>query len=187
MVSHPGFAARSDDGGNTWTRVTTPSVTPSLVGFSVGTDRHEGRLLVGFGYGPGVPKDRVYLSADEGRTWRAALCPGDYHGTCPAFKVDNVFGAGASYAFLPSGIYRFQGGGPATTRIAASDHLPVPIGSLIDVQAGMKAGDPIYLLAHGSRGVLHNLLYRGTDAGRSWRLLLGGRFPIAAPCTSCPP
>src|SRR5271157_3182694 len=63
----PAFAARSDDAGLTWSFVMTPTARPPLRAYAVGTDPHEGMLLVGVGYGPKVPADRRYLSADEGR------------------------------------------------------------------------------------------------------------------------
>ena len=94
VVPRPGFAARSDDDGITWTRVVTPTASPALKGLSVGTDPHEGRLLVGHGYGPAMPKDRIYLSADEGRTWRAATC------RC-AWPMSSTCGAAAGRA-IPS-------------------------------------------------------------------------------------
>jgi hypothetical protein len=182
----PGYAARSDDAGLTWTMVITPTASPPLQAFTVSTDPHEGSQLVGTGYGPKVPADRRYLSADQGRTWKVARCPGDRKGHCPAFTLANVFGAGASYAFQPDGVYRFQGGGPATIRLTLSDHLPLPIPNLIDVEGGTKAGDPIYLLGARSYGDLHNPLYRSADGGKTWRPLLTGAFPVTAPPTCTP-
>ena len=163
---------RSEDAGLTWTRVATPTEILPLHSFSVATDRHEPGLIIATTSDAAVPTDRRYLSADRGRTWRAATCPGDLRGVCPAFTVDNVFGAGASYAFFPSGIYRFQAAGPALDRLAISDQLPAPIGQLIDVQAGSRAGDPVYLLARGQQGHVQGLLYRNTDGGHSWQGLL---------------
>ena len=128
-----------------------------------------------------MPADRRYLSLDEGRTWRAAACPGDLHGLCPTFTVENVFGAGASYGFVHDGVYRFHGGGPAGARLALSARLPFSTAALIDVGAGMHAGDPIYLLGHGTSGGMHNLLYRSMDGGRHWQRLLMSAFPLPAP------
>jgi len=48
---------------------------------------------------------------------------------CPAFTVDNAFGAGASYTFVHDGIYRFRGAGPAEDRPVIGAHLPVRVGS----------------------------------------------------------
>ena len=124
--------------------------------------------LVGRTDDPDVPADRRYLSSDAGRTWRPTTCPGDLQGSCPAFIVDNVFGAGASYAFTAHGIYRFHDGGPAETRLALSDRLPVPISSIMDVGAGRHVGDPVYLLAHGVSSGVQGVLYRSTDAGQSF-------------------
>jgi hypothetical protein len=128
-----------------------------------------------------VPLDRRYLSADAGRTWRPARCPGDLNGSCPAFTVDSVFGAGASYGFVHDGIYSFQDGGSAGGRLRISDRLPFRTSDLLDVGAGNLAGDPIYALARGTQGVDHGLLYRSIDGGRTWYRLLSGAFPIGLP------
>ncbi len=188
------FVARSDDAGMSWSTVMTPTAAPPLRIFYVGTDRHEGALLVGYPGGPKVPADRLYLSADEGRTWRAATCPGDVAGTCPGasldgvfgqrgatFTVDNVFGIGASYAFVRNGIYRFHGGGPAVARLGLSAALPFATGALIDLGAGRRAGDPVYALVRSPSGLPPNLLYSSTDGGHRWQRLLSGAFPLTAP------
>ena len=161
----------------------TPTASPPLHTFVVSTDTHEGSLLVGQAQDRGVPADRRYLSADEGRTWRVATCPGDLHGVCPAFTVDNVFGAGASYAFIDNGIYRFHGGGPALARLALSDRLPFTTTTLLAVGAGQQAGAPVYALVNAARGPLHGLLYRSTDGGHTWHRLLAGAFPLS--CDAC--
>lgn len=132
------------DSGGTAAPVAPPA---GVADFEVSTDTHEPRLLVA--RSSGQPADRIYLSADHGSTWRAATCPGDLRGTCPAFVMDNVFGAGQSYAFGRDGIHPFRGGGPAGTRLAISDRLPVPIAQVIDVGAGIRQGDPVYLLTKG--------------------------------------
>lgn len=177
-LTGPNNVARSEDAGLHWSVVVSPTVAPPLHTFKVGLDPHERGLLVGYPGGAGVPRDRIYLSANEGRTWRAATCPGVLHGACPAFTVDNVFGAGASYAFVGNGVYRFQGGGPAEVRLALSAHLPFRTADLIDVSAGARAGDPIYVLTAGRRGNLHGRMWRSTDGGQNWRELLRGPFPI---------
>lgn len=169
---------RSDDAGAHWTAVISPTASPPLQSFKVGVDPHEGRLLVGYPGGPGVPGDRIYLSKDEGNTWHAATCPGDLHGQCPSFTVDNVFGAGASYAFVGDGVYRFHGGGRAEKRLPLSATLPFRVADLLDVSAGTRFGDPIYVLANGTRGALRARLWRGTDGGRHWQELLRGAFPV---------
>lgn len=170
----PAFVTRSDDAGLHWSLVMTPTVTPPLRTFSVSIDIHEGTALVGRGEDRTVPADRRYLSTDEGRAWRPTTCPGDLAAICPIFVVDNVFGAGASYAFTARGIYRFHGGGSAETRLAISDRLPVPLGRIVDVTAGRRFGDPIYLLA---RGGSDEALYRSDDAGRAWQRLPMGILP----------
>jgi hypothetical protein len=88
--------------------------------------------------------------------------------------VDNVFGAGAAYAFINNGIYCFHGSGPAEARLRRSAPLPVRVGDLLEVQAGTRPGDPIYLLGKGTRGTMTGLLYRSTDGGKSWHRLLDG-------------
>jgi hypothetical protein len=176
----PAFVARSEDAGLHWSQVMTPTATPPLHSFRVSTDAHAGTALVGRTDDPNVPADRRYLSDDAGRTWRPTTCPGDLQGRCPSFIVDNVFGAGASYAFTAQGIYRFHGGGPAETRLPLSDRLPVPISSLMDVEAGRHVGDPVYLLARGVRNGVQGVLYRSTDAGQSWQRLALGVLPIMA-------
>lgn len=175
-------AIRSTDGGRTWARMNPPRARLPLRSFGVSTDAHVGTQLVGRTQDRSVPADRRYLSRDEGRTWRVTTCPGDVRGQCPTYTVDNVFGAGAAYGFVPAspdgrvrgGIYRFHGAGPAVARLALSDHLPVRLTDLIDVQAGTRAGDPIYLLSSEVRGTLHGALYRSADRGTTWQRLLGG-------------
>ncbi len=152
--------ARSVDGGMTWTQVITPAETLPLQTFEVALNPRRRGGLVGSTADTTVPADRRYLSGDGGRTWRVVTCPGDAGGQCPTLTVDNVFGAGAAYGFVPpssdgrvqGGIYRFHGDGSAEARLALSDHLPVRVADLLDVQAGTRAGDPIYLLAQGTQG-----------------------------------
>jgi hypothetical protein len=183
----PFFAARSDDAGLHWTTVTTPTATPPLQSFAVTTDPHEGGMLVGYTpHNTGVPVDRRYLSTDQGRTWTVATCPGDAAGLCPAATVDNVFGDGASYAFVRDHIYRFTGSGPAGAALAISSKLPVHTADLIAAGAGSRAGDPVYLLARGTRDNVQGLLYRSTDAGRSWQRLDAGLLPNLAPPSMAP-
>jgi hypothetical protein len=182
----PAFVMRSEDAGLHWSRVMTPTASPPLHSFRVSTDAHAGTALVGRTDDPEVPADRRYLSDDAGRTWRPTTCPGDLQGSCPTFIVDNVFGAGASYAFTAQGIYRFHDGGPAETRLALSDWLPVPVSSLMDVEAGRHVGDPVYLLAHGISSGVQGVLYRSTDAGQSWQRLAVGVLPSMAAASHAP-
>ncbi len=174
-------AARSDDAGVTWSLVISPTVSPPLTTLRLGLDPHEHNLLVGYPGGRGVPRDRIYLSADQGRHWHAATCPGDLRGVCPTFTVDNVFGAGASYALVGDGIYRFHGGDAAEACLPLSSRLPFKIADLLDVSGGERAGDPLYVLAMGQRGKMHARLWRSTDGGKSWQELLRGRFPLSPP------
>lgn len=158
---------------------------PGLTAFWVTTDSHEPGMIVGITSQTGIPADRRYLSSDQGRSWHSTTCPGDRKGACPAFTVDNVFGAGSSYAFVNDGIYAFQGAGPAEARLAVSARLPVPIHTLVDVKAGTHAGNPVYLLAQREQGTEASFVYRSTDAGSSWQLLSTG-LPNAAPPSGAP-
>jgi alpha-tubulin suppressor-like RCC1 family protein len=173
--------ARSDDGGLTWTSVMTPTATPALRTFTVSTDPTEGPLLVGRTADAGVPADRRYLSADGGRTWSTTTCPGDLQGVCPVATLPNVFGAGASYAFVANGVYRCVAGGPAGERLSISAHLPVPTAQLLAVGGGSRAGDSVYLLGQAGAGTVHGLLYASTDGGRSWHQLAAGVLANVAP------
>lgn len=177
------LVARSQDGGARWTVLPVP---PGLKNFWVYTDPHEPGLLVGATSDTGVPADRRYLSGDQGRSWRVAACPGDLHGTCPRAVVDQVFGAGRSYAFFKSGVYAFTGGGPAGARLALSDRLPVPAASIVDAQAGSRPGDPVYLLSNRANGPVHGSLYRSADGGATWHLLPAGVLPTVAPPSTAP-
>ena len=164
-------AASSVDGGQTWTQAMFPRTAASIDSFVVGTDPHLGPVLVG----SDPQTDQRYLSADGGRTWTAHLCAGDHAGACPSFTLDNVFGAGASYAFLPDGIYRFHGAGPAEARIPQSDLLPVSPDAVVDVTGGTHAGDPIYVLTAGTyNNQVSGMVWRSIDAGRSWQHLAVG-------------
>ena len=168
---------RSDDACAHWS---TLGPTPAR-DFTLAFDTHEGTSLVGLSNDTGTPADRRYLSDDGGHTWRTATCPGDLNGTCAAFTVDGVFGAGASYGFVDDGIYRFVAGGPARARLAVSDRVPAPTAAILAVAAGTRAGDPAYLLSKGLAGNVHGLLYRSTDAGHTWRRLSVGVLPNLAP------
>jgi hypothetical protein len=133
-----GSVARSEDAGLTWTAVATPTTT--LTKFTVGIDPYRpGRIVA---RGPGAGPQR-WVSADHGRTWSAASCSGVLDGACPAFTVDNVFGAGRSYGFFPDGIHPFTADGPSGPRLDLSTQLPMPITQLLDVRAGTHAGDPV--------------------------------------------
>ena len=165
--SPPSGAVRSEH-GRAWTVVARPRARPPLRTFCVTTDPHEAGLLVGHTQDPSVLPDRVYLSADHGRTWRAATCPGVLRGSCPAATIDNAFGAGASDAFVGDGLYRFHGGGPATARLPLSARLPVPSRAIAAVAGGTHPGDPVYLTLKGPAGAGATVFYRTLDAGHSW-------------------
>ena len=161
------LVASSQDGGVNWTMLSVPD---GLQTFVVHTDSHEPGLLVGTTEDQGIPADRIYLSRDQGQTWSASTCPGQLHGICPIAVVDNVFGAGQSYAFLQSGIYAFKRSGPARARLAISTRLPVPASRIDDARAGSHLGDPIYLLGNTADGN-HTYLYRSTNSGVTWKAL----------------
>jgi hypothetical protein len=158
---------RSDDAGEHWSVVRTPADAGV---FRPVLDPHEPGLLELRPSGGRGAADRIYLSRDRGRSWRAATCPGDWHRECPAFVLDNVFGRGHAYAFVGNGIYTFNGAGPARARLAISDRLPFKIPQLLDVEGGSHAGDPIYVLGK-SAADQHARLYRSTDGGHRWRQL----------------
>ncbi len=164
----PSGAVRSEH-SRPWAVVAQPRTRPSLHTFSVATDPHEAGLLVGRTQDAGVPPDRVYLSADHGRTWRAAACPGVLRGSCPAATIDGAFGAGASYAFVGDGLYRFHGAGPATDRLPLSARLPVRSSAVAAVTGGTHPGDPVYLTLKGPPGAGDTVFYRTLDAGQSWQ------------------
>jgi hypothetical protein len=179
------YVARSDDAGLTWTLVTTPTMMPALTTFAVSSDPHVGAVLVGQTLDKGVPADRRWLSINEGHTWATTNCPGDVAGVCPRFTVDNVFGAGSSYGFVRNGVYRFQGGHPATQKLTLSSPLPFRTDQLFAVGAGTHAGDPIYLLGRGGHGQVHGLLYRSLDEGKSWQMM--SLILLAHLTPACPP
>jgi hypothetical protein len=175
---------RSVDGGMTWTTVTTPTTTPAFPAgdlLAVGFDHHEPGLLVGQASGPTPDGDRIFLSADQGHSWSVATCPGARLGACPAFTVDNVFGAGRSYAVFANGIYSFTGAGPALSRLPLSNRLPFPASAIEDMAAGTYVGDPVYILFKKQQGTRQGLLYRGTNGGTSWKLLPAQALPSQAP------
>jgi len=120
----------------------------------------------------------VYLSADHGRTWRPAACPGVLRGSCPAAAIDNAFGAGASYAFVGDGLYRFHGAGPATARLPLSARLPVPSRAIAAVTGGPRPGDPVYLTLKGPAGAGAPVFYRTLDAGRTWQRIAVPNPPL---------
>lgn len=177
----PTGVLRSDDAGQTWTTVMTPTVTPALQSFAVSTNPLLPGTLIGQSWDRGVAADVRYYSLDSGHTWMIGTCPGDISGSCPAITIGAAFGAGASYAVTAKGIYSFTGRGPAGARLAISDRLPVPAASITGMQAGPHPGDPIFLLAAGQ-------VYRSTDAGQSWDLLtvLQGPPPNLLPPSTTP-
>jgi len=175
--SPPSGAVRSEH-GHPWAVVAQPRARPALRTFSVATDPHEAGLLVGRTQDQTVPPDRVYLSADHGRTWRAAACPGVLRGTCPAATIDNAFGTGTSYAFVGDGLYRFHGAGPATVRLPLSARLPVPSRAIAAVTGGPRPGDPVYLTLKGPPGAGDTVFYRTLDAGQSWQRIAVPNPPL---------
>ncbi len=181
-VSDQGNVLRSDDACAHWS---TPRPAPAR-DFTLLFDPHEGTSLVGQTSATGTPADRRYLSDDGGRTWRAAPCPGALNGVCPAFSVDNVFGAGAAYGFVGDGVYRFVGGGLAQSRLAVSNRVPARTADILAVGGGARAGDPVYLLRTGVAGNVHGVLFRSTDAGRTWTRLSVGALPNVAPPSTTP-
>jgi len=164
----PSGAVRSEH-RHAWAVVARPRARPPLRTFSVATDPHEAGLLVGRTQDRGVPPDRVYLSADHGRTWRVASCPGVLRGSCPAATLDDAFGAGASDAFVGDGLYRFRSAGPATERLPLSARLPAPSRAIAAVAGGTHPGDPLYLTLKGPAGGGATVFYRTLDAGRTWQ------------------
>jgi hypothetical protein len=173
--------ARSEDSGATWHLLVAPGPDPQAT-FLLSTDRHLPQVIVAQITGGRIPADRRYLSTDHGRTWKPITCPGDWRGQCPAFTLDDAFGAGHAYGFYSDGVRAFTGGGPAGTRLALSARLPCTLSTLIDAAGGGKAAlllcqDPKVALATGPNVTpellnnpnLSGLLYRGADGGRSWQ------------------
>ncbi|HWE64868.1 MAG TPA: hypothetical protein VHB98_24405 [Chloroflexota bacterium] len=171
---------RSEDAGLTWTTVVTPTAVPALKHFAVRYDPSAGSLLEGFTDDAGVPKDRVFFSSDQGRTWTSGTCAGDHHGACPTIMLQNVLGAGASYAVFKDGIYAFHGTGPAGARLALTAGWPFPLAQIEDMQSGTHAGDPVYVRLRDGR------VYGSADSGHSWRLLDAGHLPTSKPVTPVP-
>jgi hypothetical protein len=169
----PAGVSRTLDGGRTWTPVVPPAGLAPTAPFSVYTDPQLPGLLFGQTTDPSVPATRRYLSTDQGATWQTTQCPGIHDGTCPSFILSNVFGNSASYAFQPDGIYRFSGTGPAGARLAISDRLPAPVSQVSAVAGGARFGDPVYLLAAQTGANAAAVLYRSSDAGKSWHALPG--------------
>ena len=172
--------SRSEDGGLTWTAVSLPATTPALHDFALRYNPAAGDMLEGVTDDAGVPRDRVFLSSDHGRTWIAATCPGAHAGSCPSFVLQNVFGPGASYAVYPGGIYSFHGTGPAQTRLALGAGWPFALTDVASMQGGLRAGDPIYILLKSGA------VYRSADTGKAWRNLDAGVLPTAKPATPPP-
>jgi hypothetical protein len=155
---------RSEDAGLTWTAVVTPTTAPPLKSFAVRYDPATGNMLEGFTGDPGVPKDRVFLSSDTGRTWAATTCPGDHLGHCPSIVVHDVFGAGTSFAVFPDGIYAFHNAGQLGPRLALSAGWPFSLAQIKDMQGAHRT---VYaLLSDGT-------LWRSADAGHSWHARAG--------------
>lgn len=172
--------SRSEDGGLTWTTVVTPNVTPALARFALRDDPAAGGLLEGITDGPGMPKDRVFLSADHGRTWSAGTCPGGHAGACPTIVLQGAFGAGARYALYADGIYPFRDGGSTGERLPLGAGWPFTFAQVADMQGGRRPGDPIYAVLKSGA------LYRSADAGRSWFPLAAGVLPTARPALPPP-
>jgi len=113
-----------------------------------------------------APVRHRYVSADAGRTWRSLTCPGALRGTCPLAAVDNAFGSGRSYGIYADGIHAFRGACLAGARLPGiNDRLPAAPGSIVGLQGGTRAGDPVYVLARGG-GRLQ--LFRSADEGQIW-------------------
>jgi hypothetical protein len=179
--------ARSEDAGETWHFVRAPATQPHT-NFNLYTDPHLPQRIVAQLTGKGIPADRRYVSADHGRTWKGINCPGDLHGECPAYTLDNVFGDGYAYGFFKDGVHAFTGAGPAGPRLALSNRLPCKTSALIDVGGGHTAGAPAYLLCQDpavplatppagehwtldQNPSLSGILYRSTDGGKTWQQL----------------
>lgn len=178
----PAAVLVSTNAGGAWKALTLPAGVPDPAAFTVSIDPFEPGILLASPRDTSAGASTIYMSHDHGQNWVAGHCFGHLGQTCPSFVVGNVFGAGASYAFLPGGVYRIAGG-VATARLAISAHLPVPTSQILDVQAGPAFGDPIYVLARGTAGTTHGVLYRSADAGQSWHRLGAGIPPNVQPAS----
>ena len=176
-ASWPSLWTRTEDAGRTWHLVADPpgsqvssgirgSPDPVPVGFTLYTDAHLPSLLVARVPAAPAPARHRYVSADAGRTWRSLTCPGALRGTCPLAAVDNAFGSGRSYGIYADGIHAFRGACLAGARLPGiNDRLPAAPGSIVGLQGGTRAGDPVYVLARGG-GRLQ--LFRSADEGQIW-------------------
>ena len=188
---------RSADGGRTWHRLQLPVSNGPDPGPTVNyadypalplsIDTHlPGAIVLRGTHVAGIPADRRWSSLDHGATWKRTVCPGDLRGACPAYSLDNVFGANRAYGLYADGLHAFAGAGPAGSRLVLSDRLPCHGADVLDAGSGSRTGDPAYLLCQASKGQRTRLsallpvrsdtsrvgtLYRSTDSGASWRKL----------------
>jgi ligand-binding sensor domain-containing protein len=138
---------RSDDGGRTWTHLTT---SPPIDGvFALIVDASQPRRILL------ASEQSIWLSEDEGGEWRRAAVPPEAHDAAAfALAVDPTRPA-RLWAATEAGLLRSEDGGESWTRIG---DLPPPTALAVGLgQAGPR------LYAGGSDG-----LRVSDDGGQTW-------------------
>ncbi len=136
----PPWLMRSRDGGATW-----QDLGGLLPGFTIGQTHlsppifaPDGRHLYLPSSDAGLSLDSggsgYFVSSDGGSSWQGNWSLSDYQGGITGLTMS------------PASPRRFY----AIFKREGIDHLPVSMSSIMDIDAGRRAGDPVYLLARGA-------------------------------------
>lgn len=159
IAALPGGVALTADGGSSWTRVRLP-----LLGVAIGQV-----ALASGGSAWAVTTDRLFFSADDGRTWKARIEPA----AGPVGSVQPE-GRGIAYADDGGGIVRTSDGGLTWSPVR------MPVTASLVVTGGIPLGEPGHFACFSSaeRGYLYDanwggksILYTTSDGGRRWSIV----------------
>jgi hypothetical protein len=166
LANTESYVAFSPRNGSRWRLVTAP---PKVKVFSVARDLAMPGGLIATSRGKRFPEDRRWYSTNDGATWSAGVCAGDYKGICPLATVASASASAPAWAFNHAGVWTYLGHAGADGK--ASVTLPVAPALVLDVRGLLGAATPLYILSSGTMGAVHGSLYRSLDGGSTWARL----------------
>lgn len=175
---------KSTDGGSTWIDLEADIAYPGVSTLAIDPSDPQ-TIYAGTGHGPQMPPQGagLYKSSDDGATWQRLSGVPDVAVT--AIEIDRGGSGRVAVATLGSGVLISEDNGQ-TFEPRNGGFVDDPVGRQVwalemhpqnpDI---LYAGTSLHYSKVGSGG--HDGLYKTTDGGRSWTMVLGGEEVVVSP------